>query len=233
MPGAPSNCCVGQVLTTGVALRRQGHPPKVVSLVITRVGIGAVDEFEAVLTGVYDSAANPDLWPGTLEKIPVIGRLRLCHVRVRRLLVPTNDSIAMQKVNPAPGTPAGSEPGALLAEPAGHRRPMAVRHRCAMGADGAPGRGRISPYGLYREWLQPQALRDCLNILYHDRKLQRGVVTFATEAGKPLFGEREKQLAAGWLRISGARSRSTAWLTGTICQCRFTGVCLTPCRSPC
>jgi DNA-binding CsgD family transcriptional regulator/PAS domain-containing protein len=48
----------------------------------------------------------------------------------------------------------------------------------------------------YRDWVRPQELGDCLNILYHDRKLLRGALAIATSERSPLIGKREKDFAA-------------------------------------
>jgi DNA-binding CsgD family transcriptional regulator/PAS domain-containing protein len=48
----------------------------------------------------------------------------------------------------------------------------------------------------YQEWVLPQGLRDCMNILFYDRKVLVGNMTLATHDGSPLIGRREKDFAA-------------------------------------
>ncbi|MEY4761341.1 MAG: hypothetical protein RLZZ200_1197 [Pseudomonadota bacterium] len=49
--------------------------------------------------------------------------------------------------------------------------------------------------GFYQNWVRPQGLRDCLNLLFVDRRQVRGVLTMTTREGRPLVGKHECEIA--------------------------------------
>jgi DNA-binding CsgD family transcriptional regulator len=156
-----------------------------------------LDEFEAILGDVYDCAVNPDLWPQTLERIRATLGCAYVMFGFADLSMPTSDGIAMQQVR-------STSWDAIWFRRLDYYLPKIP------GID-AYWRGGVDvPWvqmdhldeaefrqsEFYQEWVQPQGLRDCLNISYYDRKLLHGVVSLTKSEGSPLIDQREKDFAA-------------------------------------
>ncbi len=158
-----------------------------------------MDEFDVIVSGIYDCAANPELWPQTLEQIR-------STVGCAYVMTAFGDFSAIQN---------GGHPMHKVKHTAWDtdRFKQLERHLTTIPCvDSLYRNGIDAPWvqmelieetefqksDFYQDWVRPQRLRDCLNILYLDRQLLRGVLSFATAEGTPLLGEREKKIA-GWL----------------------------------
>lgn len=156
-----------------------------------------MDEFEEILGDVYDCAINPDLWPQTLERIRANLGFAYVMFGYADLSLPTRDGIPMQQLR------------STSWDDAWFQRLPRILHKIP-GID-AHWRGGVDvPWvqmeqldeaafqrsEFYQEWVLPQGLRDCMNILFYDRKVLVGNMTLTTHKGSPLIGKRQKDLAA-------------------------------------
>jgi DNA-binding CsgD family transcriptional regulator len=155
-----------------------------------------VQGYDRIVGDIYDCAANPDLWPETLN-------------RMREFI---DCAYVMTAFGDFSAVPTGGRPIHNLRSSSWdqswfqklEKHLSTIPHVEVLYRNGIDMPWVQSDYiteedvrktDFYLEWVQPQKLRDCLNILFMDRKLVRGVVSFATPEGRPLLGEREREIA--------------------------------------
>ncbi len=156
-----------------------------------------MDEFESILGDVYDCAVNPDLWPQTLERIRANLGFAYVMFGYADLSMPSSDGIPMQQLR------------STAWDDAWFQRLPSILH--TIPGIGSHWRGGVDvPWvqmeqldeaefqrsEFYQEWVRPQGLRDCMNILFYDRKVLVGNMTLTTNDGSPLIGKREKDFVA-------------------------------------
>ncbi|MGL4238813.1 helix-turn-helix transcriptional regulator [Tabrizicola sp.] len=171
--------------------------PKSRRVEIVGIGDNSLDDFDRILGEVYDCAANPDLWPQTLERIRSSLGFAYAMFGYTDLSMHSSSGVPMLKVRSTSWDTTWFE-------------------RLERYLPDAPGLDRLWRGGLdvpwvqmehveeaefhktelYNEWVRPQGLRDCMNILFYDRKLLRGAMTFTTSEGSPLIGKRQKDFVA-------------------------------------
>lgn len=154
-------------------------------------------EFEAILGDVYDCAVNPDLWPQTLERIRATLGFAYVMTGFADLSMSLSEGITIQKMRStswdvnwfykvqrylpsAPGFEEFLRSGVDLPW-------VQLEH-----VDEA----EIEKTEFYEEWVRPQGLHDCMNVLYYDREVLVGNMTCTTFKGAPLIGKREKDFVA-------------------------------------
>jgi DNA-binding CsgD family transcriptional regulator/PAS domain-containing protein len=157
-----------------------------------------MDQFDAILGDVYDCAVNPDLWPGTLERMRATLGCAYVLIGYADLSLPSGDGIPMQKLRcsgwdmswfPKLEGYLPSVPGIDKLWRGGVDVPWVQMEH----VDAA----ELQRTAFYNEWVRPQRLQDCVNILYYDRRVLVGSMSFATGEGAPVVGRREKDFIAG------------------------------------
>ncbi|MGL4238814.1 helix-turn-helix transcriptional regulator [Tabrizicola sp.] len=156
-----------------------------------------MDEFDEILNGIYDCAANPDLWPQTLERIRStlgcayvmfefkdISLTAVNGTALRKLRYTTWDHTWLQSLEHF----LSIIPGADVFLRAGVDVPWTQMDQID--------EAEFHKTDFYQGWVRPQGLRDCLNISYHERTLLLGYMAFARSQGSPLIGRHEKSFAA-------------------------------------
>jgi DNA-binding CsgD family transcriptional regulator len=148
------------------------------------------------ISDIYDCAANPDLWPETLNRIRDF-------IDCAYVMRGFGDFSGMMVGGRAVHNIRSSDwDQSWFAKLEDHFTTMPyidvlfrqgvdspwVQHDHATEAE-----FHQTPF--YKEWVKPQKLRDCINVMFMDRKLVRGVITFATHEGRPLISERQRQIA--------------------------------------
>lgn len=156
-----------------------------------------MDEFEEILGDVYDCAVNPDLWPQTLERIREVLGGAYVMTGFADLSTSLSEGITIQKIRSTSWDVGWfskvqrylpSAPGFAQFLRSGVDVPwVQLEH-----VDEA----EIEKTEFYEEWVRPQRLHDCMNILYHDRGVLVGNMTVTTFKGAPLIGKREKDFVA-------------------------------------
>ena len=156
-----------------------------------------MDEFDSILADVYDCAVNPDLWPQTLERIRATLGCAYVMTGFADLSQTSSDGITIQKMRATAWDVSWiskvqrylpSLPGFAQFLRSGVDVPwVQLEH-----ADET----EIEKTEFYQEWVRPQGLHDCMNILYYDREVLVGAITFTTFKGAALIGKREKDFAA-------------------------------------
>ena len=155
-----------------------------------------MQDYDQIISDIYDCAANPDLWPETLNRMrdyidcayvmtsfgdfspEVTG-----HRPIFNLKSSTWDQSWFQKLEKHMTT----IPNVDILYRNGIDFPWIQYDHTT--------EEEVHKTDFYKEWVKPQKLRDCLNILFMDRKLLKGVVSFATPEGRPLLGDRERHFA--------------------------------------
>jgi DNA-binding CsgD family transcriptional regulator len=154
------------------------------------------DDFQHLVGSIYDCAANPELWPGTLELIR--DRFDAAYV-----LVGLADTL--------PAAPAGTPQATFRSSPwdaIWFEKLFGMLHLI-------PGGGSMMRAGIdsswtqfseitledfhqsvfYNMWVKPQDLGDCLNTPFMQRRSLLGVMSIAGKASRSGFGQEERNLA--------------------------------------
>ncbi len=156
-----------------------------------------MDDFERIIGDVYDCAVNPDLWQQTLERIRAHLGCAYVMFGYADLSLTTSDGIAMQQLRSTSWDAVWFQklerlmpkiPGIDEYWRAGVDVPWSQMDYLD--------EAEFHQTDFYQEWVRPQGLRDGMNTAYYDRTLVHGVLSGATGAGSPLFGQREKDFAA-------------------------------------
>jgi DNA-binding CsgD family transcriptional regulator/PAS domain-containing protein len=161
------------------------------------VGEDELDDFEQILGDVYDCAVNPDLWPQTLERIRATLGCAYVMFGYADYAMPSADGVPFQKLHSTSWDAVWFQrmerhiptmPGIAAFVRSGIDVPWVQMEHITQ--------AELEETNFYREWVRPQGLGDCLNILYHDRKLLRGALALAMQEDAPPIGQREKDFAS-------------------------------------
>jgi DNA-binding CsgD family transcriptional regulator/PAS domain-containing protein len=156
-----------------------------------------LDDFEQILGDVYDCAVNPDLWPQTLERIRATLGCAYVMTGFADRSMSLSEGITIQKMRTTSWDVSWfskierylpSAPGFEQFLRSGVDVPwVQLEH-----VDEA----EIERTEFYEEWVRPQGLHNCMNVLYYDREVLVGNMTLTTFKGGPLIGKREKDFVA-------------------------------------
>jgi DNA-binding CsgD family transcriptional regulator len=156
-----------------------------------------MQDYNSIISGIYDCAANPELWPQTLENIRGVIDCAYVMAAFGDFSSAGPDGFPIQKVRSSPW----DQDWFQRLEPYLTTIPH-VDKLYRSGVD-IPwiqmeqiSESDVQKTKFYQEWVRPQKLRDCMNTLFMDRQLLRGVVSFATPEGRPLLGDRERKFSA-------------------------------------
>ena len=155
-----------------------------------------MQDYQNIIGDIYDCAANPELWPKTLESLR--GVMGCAYV--------------MSAYADFSGVGQGLAPVLKL-----HSSPWDISwferlqpHLTTIPHVDELYRSDIDSAWIqmecmeesafqktdfYTTWVKPQGLRDCLNSMFINRHSIRGVVSFATHESQPLLGNRERKIA--------------------------------------
>ncbi len=155
-----------------------------------------MQDYNKIVSDIYDCAANPELWPETLNRMR--DQLDCAYV--------------MTSFGDFSNVDPGSHPIFNLKsstwdqswfkklEQHLHTIPhVDVLYRSGIDLPWIQSefisQEEVQKTDFYQQWVKPQKLLDCLNILFMDRQLLRGVISFTTSEGGRLFGEKERAFA--------------------------------------
>jgi PAS domain-containing protein len=156
-----------------------------------------MQDYNSIISKIYDCAANPDLWPETLNHIRDV--LNCAYVMtsfgdfspiadgdmpIFNLRSSTWDQSWFKKLEKYLTT----IPHVDKLYRNGIDHPWIQSDYITQ--------EQVKKTQFYQEWIKPQKLYDCLNILFMERQYLRGAITFTTPEGGRLMGERERQLAS-------------------------------------
>lgn len=154
-------------------------------------------EINALITGIYDCAAAPELWPGTLEKIR--DRMDAAYVSVffADFSVMPLQSAPIVRIHTSPWDISWFRKFETF-----FKLVPNIEQILRLGID-TPWtqidqipEAEFKKTVLYKEWAGPQGLRDVINTMYFDRKGLRGTLTIASGTKRDIFNDRDKQIAA-------------------------------------
>ncbi len=154
------------------------------------------NDFEHLVGSIYDCAANPELWPGTLELIR--GRFDAAYVLVGLAdMLPASPSTAPQSTFRSSAWDTNWFEklfGMLHLIPGGGTMMRAgIDASWTQYSEASLEELHQSPF--YKTWVKPQNLGDCLNTPFMQRRSVLGVMSIAGTAGRSAFGQEERQLA--------------------------------------
>lgn len=151
---------------------------------------------EQIIGDIYDCAANPELWPATLGKI--CGMADLAYVMIGYM----DASSATQPGTQFNGLMYSKWDATWVQRLLPHLSTIPHLDRLFRQGIDAPWiqmeqmpEAEFHESDFYRNWVKPQKLRDALNTLFIDRKIVRGVMVMTQYEGRPLLGDRERNLA--------------------------------------
>lgn len=156
----------------------------------------AMQDIQNIIGDIYDCAANPDLWPETLNRMRDyidcayimtsfgdFSPVATGYHRIFNLRSSAWDQSWFKKLEK-------------------HLTTIPHVEKLYLGGIDLPwvqsefiSQDEVRKTEFYQEWVKPQKLYDCLNILFMNRRLLRGVVSFATPEGGRLIGDRERHIA--------------------------------------
>ncbi len=154
-------------------------------------------EYDHVIGAIYDCAANPELWPETLN------RLR-DFVGSAYLMVGLADFSSMQTLGHPTGTIRHSEWDPVWFDKLSKLIPIIPKHELLLRDDiDSPwvqmdyiSMDEVRETQFYKEWVEPQKLKDCVVTQYMKRNNMYGVCSFATPLGAPDIDDRQRKFAA-------------------------------------
>jgi DNA-binding CsgD family transcriptional regulator/PAS domain-containing protein len=151
-------------------------------------------EIDGLIGDIYDCAANPELWPQTLNKIrdaADLAYVMIGYMRVGSAPGPQFSRLQYSEWDPEwiarllPQLPTIPFLDRLFQQ--GVDSPWTQMEHMP--------EAEFHQTDFYRNWVKPQRLRDGLNTLFISRKVVHGVMVMTQYEGKPLLGERERQIA--------------------------------------
>jgi DNA-binding CsgD family transcriptional regulator len=155
-----------------------------------------MQDYNQTISDIYDCAANPDLWPETLNRMR--DKMNCAYVMtsfgdfsnvdrdnhpIFNLKSSTWDQSWFKKLEQFLHT----IPHVDVLYRSGIDHPWIQSDFITQ--------EEVQKTEFYKQWVKPQKLLDCLNILFMDRQLLRGVISFTTPEGGRLFGEKERAFA--------------------------------------
>ncbi len=155
-----------------------------------------MQDYNQIVSDIYDCAANPDLWPETLNRMHDqmscayvmtsfgdFSNVDTNHRPIFNLKSSTWDQSWFKKLEQYMHT----IPHVDVLYRSGIDHPWIQSDFITQ--------EEVQQTDFYKQWVKPQKLLDCLNILFMDRQLLRGVISFTTPEGGRLFGEKERAFA--------------------------------------
>ena len=150
-------------------------------------------DLDRLIGDIYDCAANPELWPETLGRVRDVGDF--AYVMVGYM----DGSLPAEGINNV----KHSEWDAGWVQRLREHVPT-IPHLQRLFEQGIDvpwlqmdhlAEAEFQQSDFYRNWVKPQKLRDGMNTLFINRRRTQGVMVMTRYEGKPLFGERERQIA--------------------------------------
>lgn len=153
-------------------------------------------DYQRIIGGIYDCAANPELWAKTLNEIRD-------HVGVAYVMVGLADFSPMLIGSAPTGISKFSDWDERYVHSL-NRFISTIPQVDKLYQDGVDApwiqmehvtEAEFHTSDFYQQWVKPQKLRDCLVTLYMKRPNMVGVLSMASSEGTPLLGDRERQIA--------------------------------------